>query len=674
MRLSYIFSRPIWIGLSLLTTTAGSVTVYHQPGQQPFGTGTNGVYTGPAAYNPTTLVPPPVPTADFAGGYEIQLTSNKPPAGISIPQIGSFIGFSVEMSVVNQVFGKGSQLIEVPFLNLMSNLVKRSGQVNIRVGGNTQEMAVLVDKTPSGRLLEKDQSAVIGTTRTPPLLVSKDLLYMMKGISDLVNVRWFLGIPFNDTQNWRLSIASEGQRILGDYLIGLQAGNEPDLYARHHKRPPNYSVHDYFKEFKSLVNAIANDDQILDKQMLIGPSLATGAWHPEDVWNTGYVDAFSSSLRYLAMEHYPTDNCYAQFGVGTPRDAQKVFPSFLNHNAGINLISLYLNSTRYAQEKGKKFLMFETNTASCGGFPGLSDSFGAALWGLDYALQLAYSNFSMGLFHIGGQGVYYNKLSAPPTNQSTYHQWSIGPIYYTSLIMAEILGPSNASQVMDMWNVDKSISMYTPAYVIYENGSPTRVALFNFVSDPSGNSDINVTISMGGRETGQPKAAVSEVRVKYLRANSISQKGNFTWAGQTFGDYFASDGRFTGAEDIQTVPCDQERNLCIIRVPGPSFALVFLTDKAIAEVSGGPFQTFSTSVITKTVATATFDPAVLATSNGHGGTKRLLGSTSRGSLSGAVGPSHGLPGVRKLGAIVGVVVVLGKMAVGMEGRAHLFMN
>ena len=52
--------------------------------------------------------------------------------------------------------------------------------------------------------------------------------------------------------------------------------------------------------------------------------------------------------------------------------------------------------------------MFETNTASCGGFPGLSDSFGAALWGLDYALQMAYVNFTGALFHVGGQDVYYN--------------------------------------------------------------------------------------------------------------------------------------------------------------------------------------------------------------------------------------------------------------------------
>jgi hypothetical protein len=35
------------------------------------------------------------------------------------------------------------------------------------------------------------------------------------------------------------------------------------------------------------------------------------------------------------------------------------------------------------------FIMFEENTALYGGHLGLSDSFGAALWGVDYAPQVA---------------------------------------------------------------------------------------------------------------------------------------------------------------------------------------------------------------------------------------------------------------------------------------------
>ena len=35
----------------------------------------------------------------------------------------------------------------------------------------------------------------------------------------------------NDTQNLRLQIAEVGEQILGENLLGMQVGNEPDLYA-----------------------------------------------------------------------------------------------------------------------------------------------------------------------------------------------------------------------------------------------------------------------------------------------------------------------------------------------------------------------------------------------------------------------------------------------------------
>jgi hypothetical protein len=85
-----------------------------------------------------------------------------------------------------------------------------------------------------------------------------------------------------------------------------------------------------------------------------------------------------------------------------------VFPSFLDHTAPQMLVSQYGAFSNVAQAAQKPLLMFETNTASCGGFSGISDSFGAALWGLDYAMQMAFYNFSGALFHIGGQNVYYN--------------------------------------------------------------------------------------------------------------------------------------------------------------------------------------------------------------------------------------------------------------------------
>ena len=124
--------------------------------------------------------------------------------------------------------------------------------------------------------------------------------------------------------------------------------------------------------------------------------------------NSKFATACDRHLSPELNSSYPNDNCFAEYGIGSPVNPQDVFASYLNHTAGKAIVQPYLNSTSIAQAAGKPFLMFETNTASCGGFPGISDSFGAAMWALDYGLQMGYSNFSGALLHVSGQDVYYN--------------------------------------------------------------------------------------------------------------------------------------------------------------------------------------------------------------------------------------------------------------------------
>ena len=159
----------------------------------------------------------------------------------------------------------------------MSNLEQRSGGVVIRLGGNTQEYATMVDSLPKGNTFSK---AAFETNQTVSLTFYTTYIFLEFTIStrhkhrlfcirsicfiwlliflrcSMSNGLWVclislhlqkkippplletlsfffstLGIPFNDTVNWRLEIAEKGQQILGDNLLGLQAGNEPDYYA-----------------------------------------------------------------------------------------------------------------------------------------------------------------------------------------------------------------------------------------------------------------------------------------------------------------------------------------------------------------------------------------------------------------------------------------------------------
>jgi hypothetical protein len=191
----------------------------------------------------------------------------------------------------------------------MANLQQRAGSVMVRVGGNTQESAKLVpDGTiPDGRVLIKNLTGVTGTTQTPPLDFSRDLLYMMRNISSLVNVHWFLGIPWFITQPFDLAIVTASQEILGDYLLGLQAGNEPDMYSipSHGHRNDTYGPADYLGEFADLLTQVqaTNADpsgQAMTK--LIAPNVANFAWKTEDVVAAGLVDKFGPNLAFMAVE------------------------------------------------------------------------------------------------------------------------------------------------------------------------------------------------------------------------------------------------------------------------------------------------------------------------------------------------------------------------------------
>jgi len=218
------------------------------------------------------------------------------------------------------------------------------------------------------------------------------------------------------------------------------------------------------------------------------------------------------------------------------------------------------------------------------------------------------------------------------------------------LVLAEAFGKSGTARIIDL--AANGGNAYTPAYAIWQNGVLSKLALFNYVTDPTGASASNVTFSIGGGQTGQPAGTPTTVKVKYLLSDSTTSR-NITWANQTFGQSFESDGRLKNDIYIETVTCNGD-NTCNVIVPAPGFALVFITDDPTNLANGDPAQTFTTTAYTNTFNTVTIDPSQLANSNGHSGKDRTkLGSTSFGSRSDAVGLRGSMLGV--FTAVVGCV-------------------
>ncbi|KAJ7884870.1 hypothetical protein B0H13DRAFT_2536207 [Mycena leptocephala] len=148
--------------LLALPLTRAATTIYQVPGRAAFATGSAAAaasaYTGAAAYNPTTLVAPPVPTPAVPSS----LCSRLP----RLPTLGEK-GGSRDGKLTKAAVGKNATHIQVPFLNLMANIQQRAGSVRVRVGGNSQESATLVPASsiPDGKILQKHLTGVRGTTQ-----------------------------------------------------------------------------------------------------------------------------------------------------------------------------------------------------------------------------------------------------------------------------------------------------------------------------------------------------------------------------------------------------------------------------------------------------------------------------------------------------------------------------
>ncbi|KIO18114.1 glycoside hydrolase family 79 protein [Tulasnella calospora MUT 4182] len=645
-------SSVIFTLLSSLATpfASAAVTVYTASSTT---TADLSLYT--VASNDQTILQVPAAPADQAGTVLAQLYDGGM-TGMGNPVNGGFLGFSVELSVAAML---SEWFLRPEFLNYCAVLESRGGSVTVRVGGNTQDKAILaVDGNPSGKTIDKYKGTDASPTETPDVHFTLDIFYAMASISKLVKANWFFGIPFIavDSDGNAGLVVQYAKQILGSNLLALQLANEPDLYGPHLKKQADYSEADFFADTQTMIAKLP-----ITEPILAGPSICC-MWDTNTVLNDGYLN-FKDSLAFIDVMHYPNNNCATGADAVVPQD---VFPNYLNHHNVQNVVTPYASTAQISIAAGKQMMMMETNTASCGGFPGVSDSFAASLWGVDYGLQMAYNNFTYALLHFGGQNVYYNPFTPPPTNMTKYRQWTTGAVFYANIVVAEALGKGGASQVIDL-QLDNN-NENRAGYAIYEKGEATRAVFINYVSNP-GASDYTVQVAIGGQQTGLPNKTPTSVKVKYLRADSVSVKYNITWAGQTMGQQYASDGRLYGDAEVQTIQCDTTTQLCDIPVPSPSVALVFLTDEAFTNSGGaagdatGSTLTFATTVTTGKVH-ATIDLAALATSNGRNGSMPLGATSKGGALS-----SWAEQGVRMAGGVAQLWWSVAITVLGVVGSA-----
>ncbi|KAL7624819.1 hypothetical protein AAE478_004033 [Parahypoxylon ruwenzoriense] len=287
-------------------------------------------------------------------------------------------------------------------------------------------------------------------------------------------------------------------------LLAIELGNEPEYYSRN------------------------------------GQPIASGGWSPAidaasqnnwDILVGSAVDkkpiiqagnSNDSPPTWGAAELIATENATVKQYVKTY--AHHNYPggsvtSLMSHKGISSNLHIFDADVAAALKEGKPYIFGETNSVSGGGAAGVSPTFGAALWTMDYVLRATYSNISRTYFHQGTVG---------NCQYCFWGRYSMGAPYYGAYAATEFLAKAS-----HLTALDDGSSNYA-AYVSFDSaGAPLRALLYNSDYFSGSGSRSSQSFELRGL-TG------SSLKAKRLTADSaqsrVDQGGKVSFGGQTFTD------------------------------------------------------------------------------------------------------------------------------------------
>ena len=386
----------------------------------------------------------PYGSARAAGPVTVTVDAGKVLATIPADYMG--LGFEISSVAVPGLLSAGNHA----YVKLVRDL---GHQGVIRIGGNTADFA---------------RYDAHGTAVSAPKasVVTEANLRELKTFVDAVGWKLIWGLNLGDD---RLDNAVEEARavtnIMGDKLLALEIGNEPDLFPRSGHRGADYGYPAWFADYRRYKAAIR---AVLPRAPFAGPDLA-GA--------TDWMEQFARDERDIALltaHHYIT-------GQANPA---ATMDTMLANNIKYDPVLARFQAA--AKEAGKPWRMCETASFSGGGKEGVSDTFAAALWVLDYLLVLAEHgcsgvNMETGVNHLGWISHY------TPIGDDLHGNYTPAPEYYGLKAFAQM--PKGDVLAVDCQPGDVNLTAHA-----VKDGNQVCMALIN----KDLKHDAAVTIGTGG--------------------------------------------------------------------------------------------------------------------------------------------------------------------------------
>lgn len=424
--------------------------------------------------------------------------------------------------------GLGFEISSVSTDNLLSpanrtyvQLVRTLGKHGvIRIGGNTSDYSRF---DPQGKLVSTPKGSVI----------NEESLQQLGGFLEATGWQLIWGLNLgNGSQQNAIDEAKAIVAIAKDKLLAFEIGNEPDLFAHEGHRPHGYSYKNYLEDYRRFKSAIR---AALPGIPLAGPDAAL-----DNDWVRRFASDEGKDLKLLTHHYY-------RGGAGNPAST---LDELLHSDP--KLTSLLAELKDISGQARLPFRICETNSFSGGGKPGVSNTFGSALWTLDYMLAVAWGGGSGVNIETGVNQLDFISSYSPVGDDGKGH-YTAAPDYYGMLAFAYAGRGEKLALDYDPGPVNLT------AYATAQHQHRIGITIIN--KDASRDTEIEFTSSQ----------RLSRASAMRLTGPSLESRQGVTFAGATV----TADGSW---QPGKMEPIRLHGSSGKVRVPAAS-AIVVIADK-----------------------------------------------------------------------------------------------
>ncbi|KAI9567289.1 glycoside hydrolase family 79 protein [Boletus coccyginus] len=366
-----------------------------------------------------------------------------------------------------------------------------------------------------------------------------------------VNLREYnLTAVYLETKALIQAFESPAVKSKGITLNLIEVGNEADLYHHNGGRNGSWSVDEYVTQWAQFATNVSETAGLSKSSTtkLIGGAFAssshdnTSGFSPQALFAHNILKTPPGALiTTISQHHYSSSFCG---GSGA------ILQELMRKDHVREQLSSFESDINATFSHGLEYVLGETNSMTCHGSPGVSNTAGAALWALDYSLFATQVGISRLHFH-EGVGYKYNFIQPVTLDYSILNGSRIAPIpahiqppYYAAIIAAEAIGSTSSAKVFEI-NVNATdIS----GYAVFEHGKLSRAVFVNMVAYLPGRGvrgATHIDINLSGTGVAAQKMGVKRLSIPYANATS-----GITWGGQT---YETPDARVSGKLQVETL-------------------------------------------------------------------------------------------------------------------------